>query len=83
MGATYCLMRGKERVNGEFALLFLAFNLKRVYYYKTHLMTKCEVRTLLFRWIECYYNRQRLHSANGYRPPAEKREEYFTKQAVA
>jgi putative transposase len=69
--------------NARMESFFATLKKECVYYYKTYLMPKSEVKTLLFWWIECYYNRQRLHSANGYRPPAEKREEYFTKQAVA
>jgi len=30
MDARYCLTKGKQRVSGEFALIFLAYNLKRV-----------------------------------------------------
>jgi len=30
MGAGYCLMKGKRKVTGEFSLIFLAYNLKRV-----------------------------------------------------
>jgi hypothetical protein len=29
-GYTYTLMKGKEKVNGEFALVFASYNLKRV-----------------------------------------------------
>lgn len=29
MGATYCLTRGRGNINGEFSLLFSAFNMKR------------------------------------------------------
>ena len=30
MDAGYCLMKGKQKVSGEFSLIFLAYNLKRV-----------------------------------------------------
>ena len=30
MDARYCLTKGKHRVSGEFALIFFAYNLKRV-----------------------------------------------------
>ncbi|MGH7358652.1 MAG: IS3 family transposase [Candidatus Rokuibacteriota bacterium] len=33
--------------------------------------TREEARGSIFRWIEAEYNRARLHSALGYRPPAE------------
>lgn len=32
--------------------------------------TKQEARSAVFEWIEVFYNRQRLHSSIGYRPPA-------------
>jgi len=69
--------------NARMESFFATLKKECVYYYKTYLMTKSQVRSLLFRWIECYYNRQRLHSTIGYRPPLEKREEYYAKQAVA
>jgi hypothetical protein len=30
LGYTYTLLKGKEKVNGEFALIFACYNLKRV-----------------------------------------------------
>jgi transposase InsO family protein len=33
--------------------------------------TRAEARTEIFEWIEVFYNRQRLHSTNGNRPPVE------------
>lgn len=33
--------------------------------------TQAEARTALFEYIESHYNRRRLHSVLGYRPPAE------------
>ena len=33
--------------------------------------TRAEARASVFEWIEAFYNRQRLHSALGYRSPAE------------
>jgi transposase InsO family protein len=33
--------------------------------------TREQARSSIFRWIEAEYNRARLHSALGYRPPAE------------
>lgn len=37
----------------------------------------------LFQWIETWYNRRRLHSSNGYRPPVEVYESYLPIRSVA
>lgn len=36
-----------------------------------HYPTRCEARHAIFEYIEVFYNRQRLHSALGYRSPLE------------
>ncbi len=41
--------------------------------------TKAELRTAVFVYIECFYNRQRRHSSLDYRSPAEY--ERITEQA--
>jgi len=38
-----------------------------------HFRTRAEARAAVFEYIEIFYNRQRLHSALGYRTPAEAR----------
>jgi putative transposase len=38
--------------------------------HRQHYRTRAEARTAIFRWI-AWYNRFRLHSANGYLPPIE------------
>jgi transposase InsO family protein len=39
--------------------------------YRTHFEDETQVRQALFDYIEIFYNRQRLHSALGYRAPAQ------------
>ncbi len=39
--------------------------------------TRTEARRSLFEYLEVWYNRQRLHSAIGYLPPAELEGQYF------
>ena len=43
---------------------------------------KCLTRHL-FSWIESWYNRRRLHSSIGFRPPTEAHESYISNQTVA
>lgn len=38
--------------------------------------TRVELKRDIMAWIELWYNRRRLHSANGYRPPSEVREAF-------
>src|ERR671932_1340240 len=47
--------------------------------------TRAEAKAAVFEYIEVFYNRQRLHSALGYRPPAGARAsmEEFTMSAAA
>ena len=45
--------------------------LKKELVYLTHFRTRTEARAALFEYIEIFYNRQRLHSALGYRTPQE------------
>lgn len=40
--------------------------------------TRAEARTTIFEYIEVFYNRQRLHSALGYRSPAQFEADYLT-----
>lgn len=44
--------------------------------------SRAEARASIFEWIEGFYNRSRLHSALGYRTPAEADEEALTSTAV-
>jgi putative transposase len=39
--------------------------------------TQTEARRTIFEYLEVWYNRQRLHSAIGYLPPAEFEQQYF------
>ena len=45
--------------------------------------TRAEARREVIKYIETFYNRQRLHSAHGYRPPFEILEEWFDNTKAA
>lgn len=45
--------------------------------------TREKARREVVRYIEGFYNRKRLHSANGYRTPAEVHNEYLNRQLAA
>ena len=38
--------------------------------------SRCALRTAVFEYIEVFYNRQRLHSALGFKPPAQVEADY-------
>src|SRR4051794_15501289 len=48
-------------------------SLKTEHVHQVRFRTREEAKTAVFEYIEIFYNRQRLHSAIGYRPPAEAR----------
>jgi hypothetical protein len=50
---------------------FASLKTERVH--EARLRTRAEARAAVFEYIEVFYNRQRLHSALGYRTPAEAR----------
>ncbi|MBX7131549.1 MAG: IS3 family transposase [Fimbriimonadaceae bacterium] len=45
--------------------------LKTELVYRQPMTTRAAARQAVFEYIEVFYNRQRLHSALGYRSPAE------------
>ena len=48
-------------------------SLKKEHVHHARFRTREEARAAVFDYIEIFYNRQRLHSALGYRTPAEAR----------
>src|SRR5689334_8931825 len=48
-------------------------SLKKEHVHHIHFHTRAEARAAVFEYVEIFYNRQRLHSALGYRTPAEAR----------
>ena len=48
-------------------------SLKKEPVHQARFRTREEAKAAVFEYIEVFYNRQRLHSALGYRTPAEAR----------
>ena len=48
-------------------------SLKKEHVHPARFRTREEAKAAMFDYIEVFYNRQRLHSAIGYRTPAEAR----------
>ena len=46
-------------------------NLKRELVHRVRFATRTETRAAVFEWIEIFYNRERLHSALGYKSPVD------------
>ena len=46
---------------------------KKEHVHHVRFRTRAEARAAVFEYVEIFYNRQRLHSALGYRTPAEAR----------
>ena len=57
--------------NAPMESLFAALKTEHVHQAQFH--TRAEARAAVFEYIEAFYNRRRLHSALGYRTPAEAR----------
>jgi putative transposase len=52
-------------------------------YYRQSFLTRARARLVGADYIEVFYNRQRLHSALGYRTPAEALTDYQTAAPAA
>ena len=48
-------------------------SLKKEHVHHVRFRTRAQARAAVFEYVEIFYNRQRLHSAVGYRTPAEAR----------
>ena len=63
--------RGNCLDNAPMASFFAS--LKTEHVHEARVRTRAETRAAVFDYVEVFYNRQRLHSALGYRTPAEAR----------
>jgi transposase InsO family protein len=58
-------------LNAPMESFFASLKTERVH--EARFRRRAEARAAVFEYIEVFYNRQRLHSALGYRTPAEAR----------
>ena len=63
--------RGNCLDNAPMESFFASLKTERVH--EARFRTRAEARAVVFEYIEVFYNGQRLHSALGYRTPAEAR----------
>ena len=70
--------------NARMESFFATLKKELIYRIPVTTLTCKEVKRLIFRWIECEYNRDRLYSANeDGMPPLEKRAAYLEQVQAA
>ena len=70
--------------NARMESFFATFKKELIYTLPLTQLSCDEVKRVIFRWIECNYNRLRPHSGNaGDLPPLEKRNAYYAKSQAA
>jgi transposase InsO family protein len=68
---------GKCYDNARMESFFATLKKERIYKFKTENMNMDTVKSMVFRFIEIYYNRKRIYTTNGGFPPLEKRSNYY------
>ncbi len=63
--------------NARMESFFATLKKERVYKVKTETMRMETVKSMVFRFIEIYYNRKRIYTTNGGYPPLMKRANYY------
>jgi putative transposase len=77
-GATQSMSNtGKCYDNARMESFFATLKKERIYKYKTEKMSMKTVKSMVFRFIEIYYNRKRVYTTNGGYPPLMKRSNYY------
>lgn len=64
--------------NARMESFFATLKKEYIYKFKTEIMSMETVKSLVFRYIEIYYNRKRIYTTNGGYPPLEKRSHYYS-----
>jgi len=75
-----CSMSGKGDCWDNAPVESFFSTMKRELVHRQSYQTRTEAQTSIFEYIEVFYNRQRLHSALGYRSPAEYERQHRQRQ---
>ncbi|KGP75192.1 transposase [Desulfosporosinus sp. Tol-M] len=70
---------GKCYDNARMESFFATLKKESIYKVKTEVMSMNAVKSIVFRFIEIYYNRKRIYTTNGGYPPLVKRSHYYQK----
>lgn len=77
-GATQSMSStGKCYDNSRMESFFATLKKESIYKYKTETMSMEKVKSIVFRFIETYYNRKRIYTPNGGYPPLVMRSQYY------
>lgn len=73
---------GKCYDNARMESFFATLKKERIYKFKTENMNMDTVKSMVFRFVEIYYNRKRIYTTNGGYPPLEKRSHYYRDRLI-
>ena len=77
-GATQSMSStGKCYDNARMESFFATLKKERIHKFKTETMSMEKVKSIVFRFIEIYYNRKRIYTPNDGYPPLAKRSRYY------
>lgn len=68
---------GKCFDNARMESFFATLKKEHIYKIKTETLSMATVKSMVFRFIEIYYNRRRIYTTNGGYPPLVKRSQYY------
>ena len=68
---------GKCYDNARMESFFATLKKERIYKFRSETMSMEKVKSIVFRFIETYYNRKRIYTPNGGYPPLAKRSNYY------
>lgn len=70
---------GKCYDNARMEPFFATLKKVSIYKFKTETMSMEKIKSIVFRFMETYYNRKRIYTPNGGYPPLVMRSRYYQK----